>query len=50
MNKDKSKVERTEKNSEVSVSSYKRPELKKHGKLKNTASQSVSTYTYRVVV
>jgi hypothetical protein len=50
MNKDKTKVEHPEKNSKVLSLTYKRPELKKHGKLKNTASQSISTYTYHTVL
>ena len=53
MNKNKSQIEQTEntvKSSEVLSQSYKRPELKKQGKLKNTASQSVSTYTYTTVL
>jgi hypothetical protein len=33
----------------VKKPSFKRPELKKHGKLKNTASQQVSTYTYTTI-
>jgi len=45
------KTEKNEKNTKEPASkvSFKRPELKKHGKLKNTASQTVVTYTYHVL-
>jgi len=49
MNKNETKLDTTEQNPEVPSHLYKRPELKKHGKLKNTASQTVSTYTYTIV-
>jgi hypothetical protein len=50
MNKEIPNPKQTEQKSEGQKKTYQRPELKKHGKLKNTATQSVSTYTYRVVV
>jgi len=41
----KEKVERT-RSETPAAKSYKRPELKKHGKLKNKASQTTVVYTY----
>jgi hypothetical protein len=45
------KNEKKEQNSKQSAKkvSFMRPELKKHGKLKNTAKNSVNTYTYVAV-
>jgi hypothetical protein len=42
-------TEKTTSKESAKKPSYQRPELKKHGKLKNTASQTVVTYTYHVL-
>ena len=49
MNKELTNQKQTEKKSEGQNKTYRRPELKKHGKLKSTASQTVSTYTYTYI-
>ena len=46
MNKQVTNRKPTEEKVEVQSKAYRRPELKKHGKLKNAASQYYSTYTY----
>ena len=49
MNKEITDPKQTEQKPDGQKKSYKRPELKKHGKLKSTASQTVSTYTYTYI-